>query len=137
LTAYLDASVIVSALVLDDHISRLSAWLGGRPQVRFSAWTITEVSSALSHQMRLGRSTPEERFRAEIALDDWANQESAIVPVLMEDFLAARRLIQRHATLRAGDALHLAVAARENLDMATFDLRLAGAASAEGLSLVF
>lgn len=133
--AYLDASVLYSILIADAHSDRVRDWLVDQPVLTFSLWTLTETSSALSHAQRTGRITPGERRRAEVEMDrvfDPARPDSVIGP---EDFLQARRLLERHDVLRAPDALHLAIVEREGWALATLDRRLAEAAMTQGVAL--
>ncbi|CAN5236179.1 hypothetical protein BH10PSE2_BH10PSE2_00280 [soil metagenome] len=48
----------------------------------------------------------------------------------------ARRLLRKHERLRAPDALHLAIASWNGLEMATLDVVLRDAAAAEGVVVV-
>jgi len=133
--AYLDASVLYSVLIADTHSERVGAWLVDGPTLTFSLWTLTETSSALSHAQRTGRITAGERRGAEIEMDrllDPTRPDAVIGP---EDFLEARRLLERHTTLRAPDALHLAIAEREGWALATLDRGLAAAAEQQGVTL--
>ena len=52
------------------------------------------------------------------------------------DFRTAAVLIESPATLRAGDALHLAIARRLNARIASIDRRLCAATEVLGLSLM-
>lgn len=133
--AYLDASVLYSILIADAHSDRVRDWLVGEPVLTFSLWTLTETSSALSHAQRTGRITAGERRRAEVEMDrlfDPGRPDAVIGP---DDFLQARRLLERHDVLRAPDALHLAIVEREAWALATLDRRLAEAAVTQGVAL--
>lgn len=135
MTAYLDTSVVVSLFLQDQHTSLADQWLDTRPRITLSPWTATEFTSALSLAQRLGRVTAVERSILETKFDAWLASLSSVVAVEFEDFTTARELMLRHPLLRAGDALHLAVAHREALVLATFDQRLADAAHADGVAL--
>lgn len=59
----------------------------------------------------------------------------AVLSVLPEDFLLAARLSDQHASgLRAGDALHLALASRSHEPVVSLDHGLVDAALAAGIA---
>ena len=66
---YLDASVVVPVLVAESTSPRIDRWLATGPDIRLSQWTVSEVSSALSHRRRTERLNAEERDAAETELD--------------------------------------------------------------------
>jgi predicted nucleic acid-binding protein len=84
----------------------------------------------------MGTISKDEREVAESRLDRWVGLRDLPLNLLPEDFEAARRFIRVHRLLRAPDALHMAVAARNGLAIATFDQRLAQAAMEHGLETV-
>lgn len=133
--SYLDASVVYSMLVEDDHSANVRKWAASRPPLAFSLWTITETSSALSHSLRTGRLKPHERHRAEIELERLLNPDRPTAVIGADEFRQARDLLAKHSLLRAPDALHLAIAVRESWHLATLDKRLAEAAASQGVPL--
>lgn len=132
---YLDACVIVPMLVQDDHSARVDQWLKTRPATAYSLWTLAEVSSALSHQVRTSRLSEETRLAVEMELEHRFDPSSPSASVLAEDFLVARELLIANASLRTPDALHLAIARREGMALATLDRTLAEAAPFAGVDL--
>ncbi len=134
MTVYLDASVLVSLLV-DDAKTAAARRLNERgPLIALSDWTMVECSSALARLTRMNQLTTRERDEIEDALDQWASRVSRVIAVIPQDFDASRRFVrQSRSGLRASDALHLAIAAREGLEMATFDLVLARATEEVGV----
>tara|TARA_R110002124_G_scaffold240677_2_gene405949 strand:+ start:2117 stop:2536 length:420 start_codon:yes stop_codon:yes gene_type:complete len=132
---YLDASVLYSILISDAHSDRVRDWLVGEPVLTFSLWTLTETSSALSHAQRTDRITAAERRRAEVEMDRLFSPTRPDAVIGPDDFLQARRLLERHEALRAPDALHLAIVERESWALATLDRRLAEAAVKQGVVL--
>ena len=135
MSTYVDTSVIVSFFLRDDHATVARRWAETGPDVAISDWTMTEFSSALSHHMRRGVLTDQERKAAEAAFDRWA-AGGRVLEVARERFREARTLMQVHRRLRAPDALHLAIVRHEGLPLATLDDDMRDAALAEGLPVV-
>ena len=101
-----------------------------------SSWTAAEFSSALALRQRLGGSTLTERRRAEQGFDEWITAGAMWIEPSGADFAQARRLIRHdQAALRAPDALHLAIASRRDLELASLDVRLADAGRQLGLTV--
>ena len=135
MTIYLDTSVVVPLFVDDDHAPRVRAWAKSGPNVALSAWTLTEVTSALSMLVRTKRFTQAERNDLENAFDDWSRR-GRMLDFDAERFNDARLLLLRHSRLRAPDALHLAIARWSGLELATLDGVFREAAIAEGVPVV-
>jgi predicted nucleic acid-binding protein len=138
LSAYLDSSVVVSMFVTDAHSQRVSAWLSRQPPGPvLSSWTLTEFSSALALRKRMGTLNSSQRLAAESGFDVWASSGGVRqVEVSDLDFRSARQLMRLDTVaLRAADALHLAIAVRLGVSMATLDGELAAAANTLGLPL--
>lgn len=135
MTVYLDTSVVVPLFLEDDHSARVKTWAGSGRPVALSAWMMTEFSSALSMQVRRGRVTVTERTEIENTFDRWT-RGGKLLEFQTERFDDARKLLQDHPRLRGPDALHLAIAKWNGLQMATLDDVLKEAAVSEGLSVV-
>jgi predicted nucleic acid-binding protein len=140
LTTYADTSVLITALTDEARAKEVFVWLespaarlGG---IMISDWTITEVSSALSLKVRVG-AIDEARRVAAIALFERMIDESLVVaPIAHSTFRAAARLAgQPGLALRAGDALHLAVAVEQGVAVCTLDRAMATAAASLGVKL--
>jgi predicted nucleic acid-binding protein len=135
LTIYLDASVLVSLLADDVNTAAARRVAQFHDPVVVSAWTLAECSSAFARLRRMGRLTDDERDALESDLDAWG--PSRMIAMTTQDFELARSLVRVSRTgLRAADALHLAVASRESLRLATFDEVLTQAAVQFGVSLL-
>ncbi|HEY1750678.1 MAG TPA: type II toxin-antitoxin system VapC family toxin, partial [Caulobacteraceae bacterium] len=131
---YLDTSVVLPLFFTDAHAPRVRAWLSRvtAPSV-ISPWTVAEFSSAAAGHARMGRLADGDWVRAEAAFDIWAAGLQK-APVLTADFDMARNLIRRDRTrLRTPDALHLAIARRLDIALATLDGALAEAARQVGV----
>lgn len=100
-----------------------------------SDWVTTEVSSALSLKVRTGALDPARRAAALSHYGDMITRSLRILPVTAEHFAVAARYADRHdLNLRAGDALHLAVAAASGATLLTLDRRLHDACLAVGVA---
>ncbi|MEP9360585.1 type II toxin-antitoxin system VapC family toxin [Sphingomonas sp. KR3-1] len=128
---YLDTSAMVAALVVEQHSPAVLGWLESvEPGTAFiSDWTHTEISSALSLKLRTGEITLETRAEALGAFAVMATTSLPTLAVAEEHFeVAARFAAQHELGLRAGDALHLAVAKDGGFALVTLDQRMADAA---------
>ena len=136
---YLDTSLLVTALTAEPDTTRVQAWLAKREAgaLCISDWAVSEFSSALALRLRRGELNAEERARV---LSNWrvTQQDNLVViPVPQPAYDLAARLCDRHELgLRAGDALHLAVASLGGHSLATLDARMAKAAVAAGVEVV-
>jgi predicted nucleic acid-binding protein len=127
---YLDTSVLVCALTHEAETTRIQAWLGAQAAgtLAVSAWVATEFSAALSIKVRRKDLMPEHRAAALTAFTRLVAESFVSVALSERQFRTAARFAdQSHLGLRAGDALHLAVAADFGLVLVTLDRRLAEA----------
>ncbi len=134
---YLDTSVLVAALTGEAATARVQRWLGDREpdELAISEWGATEFSSALSIKLRSGQIDPDERAAALAAFVRMCSESLFDLSISAAQFRAAARFADQHKLgLRAGDALHLAIASDHGATIATLDKRLAQAALALGVS---
>jgi predicted nucleic acid-binding protein len=101
-----------------------------------SAWTLTEMASVGAIKERTGAIDHATRQQALSTFHRFASSNLTLVEVDPADFRSAAMLIAGPGGLRAGDALHLALAKRLSADLATLDRRLADAAPACGVPLL-
>lgn len=128
---YLDTSALVAALVSEPSTPQVNAWFRAQvPGTIFiSDWTHTEISSALSLKLRTREITLETRAEALAAFAGMATTSLPTLAVAEEHFEVAARFVAQHELgLRAGDALHLAVAKDGGFTLVTLDHRMADAA---------
>jgi predicted nucleic acid-binding protein len=130
---------LVAALVREPSTHRAQAWLAAQdPNALFiSEWVVTEISSALSIKLRTGQIDLNERAAALAQFQQLSAQSLTTVAVAAYHFRTAARFADRHEFgLRAGDALHLALAADLGASICTLDTRMAAAAPQLGTPVV-
>ena len=133
----LDSSVLVSALTNEAATARAQTFLAepDRGSLGVSAWAITEVAAALSIKVRTGHLDADLRNRAFASFTRMLEESLEVLPVSVPAFSAAAGYAGQSALgLRAGDALHLAVAAEQGATLVSLDRRLVEAARALGVA---
>lgn len=136
---YCDTSLVIAALTPEIGSAKVLQWLGVQEagSLCVSGWVGTEVSSALSIKLRRGDLTPEQRADVLMHWRRLAAASLVVVPVPLQAWDLAASFADRHESkLRAGDALHLAVASLGGHALATLDQVMAAAALQFGISVV-
>lgn len=136
MSLYLDTSVIVSLITGEASAERIRQWLAPRlgEDICVSHWVTSEVSSALSLKIRTNQLSEAERTLALGAYGMMAAESLLMLEVSAVAFSSAARLADHHELgLRAGDALHLAVASEHGAELVTLDRRLAQAGPTLGV----
>ena len=129
---YCDASLVVTALVPEARTAEARRWFSdhGGEVLAASWWVETEVASALAQKQRQQLLTEPQRRTAfaqwRLLCSSWEMLE-----IEGDHFVAAGNLTDDG--LRAGDALHLAVAVERQAALATRDHDLARVAREKGL----
>ncbi len=134
--AYLDTSVLVAYLVPETYSAHAENAL--RDPVNYplvlSAWTETELHSALGIKCRTGQISEEHRqsvllkyraLRGHFQFIEIADADFSVATELLNDWRGG---------LRAGDALHLALARRQGCTLLSLDERLVQAGSQAGIA---
>ncbi len=136
MSAYFDTSVLIAAVTEELRTQDARALLMTMMPDGFavSSWTEAELSAALPMKVRAGGLAPQDLPKAFRALDALTGQGAWRIAVRDEDVVSAGALARAAATpLRAGDALHIAIARAHGLRLVTFDRDQAKAAQAHGL----
>lgn len=128
---YLDTSVLGALFFREPSASRVADRLArARRPLLISAWTFTEMASVAAIKERSGEVDAAGRGFALAAFQQFASDSLQVREVDPVDFRSAAALLEPVGSgLRAGDALHLAVARRAGADLATLDRRQASAAA--------
>lgn len=134
---YLDTSVLGAIFFREPNASLVFRQIKTARANRLfiSSWTLTEMASVGAIKERMGVIDQATRQKALSSFQRFASFRLALTEIEPADFRSAALLIEGPGGLRAGDALHLAVARRIPAKLATLDRRLADAAPAWGVPL--
>ncbi|TVS08369.1 MAG: PIN domain-containing protein [Gammaproteobacteria bacterium] len=133
----MDTSIVVAALTNEARTAEVQDWLADQQagELAISDWVMTEFSAALSMKLRSGQLQPPERAEALAVFTELVEASFHVLSVTGTDFRVAARFADQHPTgLRAGDALHLAVAASHGARIRALDKSLVAASEALGVS---
>ena len=133
---YLDTSVLGAIFFREPGAADLVARFESqrKESLMISAWTLTEMASIGGIKQRTGAIDTETRQQALANFQRFASMRLGMTEIEPADFRTAAVLIESPADLRAGDALHLAVARRLGARIASLDHRLCAAAEVLGLA---
>ena len=123
---YLDTSVLVTVLTPEPQTSTMLAWIGEHAaDCVISDWVLTEFAGAVGAKSRRGDLTASDLQSARRGFDRMTAGQLPVLGVVRGDFrLAAQFIGSSTNALRAGDAVHLAVATREAQTIVTRDRRM-------------
>jgi len=113
---YLDTSVLVPLFLPEPDSERIQRWIERQSGVllSISEWTITEFVSALGLKVRAELLKPDQAIEAQEAVEKLAAQSLHIHVPTRADYVRATAFLGGYGLgLRAGDALHLAIAYNE------------------------
>ena len=132
---YIDTCVLLAVLMPEAHSTTAAAFLEqANAPLAISSWSITELHSALGLKVRTKALSPSQ---AEAVLQGF---ERSLAPGLLElelepqDFRNANACLRGwRSRLRAGDALHLAIASGRGATLCSLDALFVAAAQQLGL----
>lgn len=130
---YLDTSVVVALFAAEVHTARVLDWMAHKPDgpIAVSLWVETELAAALAAKIRLGEMSAEGRDVAEEGYRALRRESLRSIDILPSHFANAARMARTaSASLRGGDALHLAIADMAGATLCTLDHRQAEAGEA-------
>jgi len=139
LGAYLDASAILSTLIDEPRSVAVDGFIAAvsEPLV-VSEFAAAEVASALSRLVRTRIIDPEDAAARLSDFDAWRATAATELDFQASDMRLAQVYVRRFdLRLRAPDALHAAACRRACHSLVTLDRRLAFAAEALGLGVIF
>lgn len=132
---YLDTSVLGAVFFREAGSADFVAWLERRRKqgLTISAWTLTEMASVGGIKQRTGAVDAGIRQQALANFQRFASAHLGLIEIDPADFRAAAVFIDMPLNLRAGDALHLAVARRIGARLVSLDRRMCECAHAVGV----
>jgi predicted nucleic acid-binding protein len=138
LPVYLDASVIVPLITIDHLSVRARVFMESkRPVLLVSDFACVEFASAIARKLRLKELTSALAMEVLGKFDVWRQAETTSMQLQPDDISNAASFIRRlDLTLRAPDAMHIAMARRAGADLATFDKKMADSALVLGVPTV-
>jgi predicted nucleic acid-binding protein len=135
---YIDTSALVPAFIREPRSEAVIAWLeSSGARLALSEWCLVEFSSAASIKVRAGELPVKLAKEAKLRLNDFARKHCRVaVPGYEEFWRAAELASNAPLKLRAGDALHLAIAAALKAEaILCFDTDMIEAAKSLGMGV--
>lgn len=131
---YLDTAVVLTLFVNETTSSAVEHWLAARRQpLAFSDWGLTECASALALKTRRREIDTAQAKRCFEAIAGFANETCELIACAAHHQTEAQRLLSRFdLTLRAGDALHLAISQHAGATLVSYDKLLTESAKSVG-----
>ena len=136
---YVDASAWIALFAQEPGCSKLQDWLASEPGVILTArWCVVEVASGLSIKVRRGELIQSQASQLMDAFEQLVESQVSLLAVAAADYDLATSLCRKASSrLRAGDALHLAIASRAQAShLVTLDKVMASNAELMGIELV-
>lgn len=110
---YFDTSFLAPLILEEASSAKIEAFFAKLPagQLYVSHWTRVEFASLIAREVRMGGLVERDALLAIGQFDELVAESFEVLAPNVADYERAKGYIQRFATrLRAGDALHLAIA---------------------------
>jgi predicted nucleic acid-binding protein len=110
---YFDTSFLVPLILPEATSDSIAEFVRGLSpkQLTVSHWTRVEFSSLIAREVRIGGLDVQTAMRADARFEAMVDESFSVLLPNADDFGLAKRYLGRFETgLRAGDALHLAIA---------------------------
>ena len=136
MSVYLDASILVSLFIVDSQTARADRFLRSGPgEIVVSDFAAAEFAAVVGRKTRTGDFGVDDREALFADFDTWTRQTVTMVETTANDIaLAISFLRRRDVTLRAPDAINIALSQRFGASLATFDQRMARDAEVVGVA---
>jgi predicted nucleic acid-binding protein len=110
---YFDTSALVPVFIREPKSDAVIAWLESSDErLAISEWSVVEFASAAAIKVRTGQTAANVAKQALARVQEFAQKHCTVAVPGREEFRRAAELAADEALkLRAGDALHLAIAA--------------------------
>jgi predicted nucleic acid-binding protein len=115
---YFDTSFLVPLILQEPTSSNVERFLVRRraKELAISHWTRVEFSSLLAREVRMGGLTRRTALAADVQFEEVAAESFIVLLPNADDFDLSKAYLQHYRTgLRAGDALHLAIASNHRV----------------------
>ena len=134
---YMDSCVVLSLFLGDSGYGAAEQWLLAQADepLWVSHWVLLEFSGVVALCLRRGELTTQRALVIHAEFECFRQERLSLLEPRGADYLQARQWLQefKGPPLRSGDALHLAMAKRQNLTIVSADQGLVKAAEALGL----
>jgi uncharacterized protein len=130
LSLYLDASVLVALFIDEPSTVRIQRLLqNSSPVVIVSDFAAAEFAAAVTRRVRAKMLTRDDALHVFSIFDVWIAQAAVREQTVSSDIVRATAFLRRlDLTLRAPDAINIAVAHRINAELCTLDKNMATSA---------
>jgi hypothetical protein len=136
---YLDTSALVPVFIREPKSEAVIAWLeSSGERLAISEWSLVEFASAAAIKVRTGQAVANLAKQAMARVREFADKHCTVAVPGREEFRRAAELAGDDALkLRAGDALHLAIAGSLNVQgILCLDEAMIGSAKLLGMAVV-
>lgn len=117
---YFDTSFLAPLVLPEATSDAIAEYVRGLPADQFtvSHWTRVEFSSLIAREVRMGGLDAEAAAQADARFETMVDEFFAVILPNADDFNLAKEYLGHYETgLRAGDALHLAIAGNRRAEV--------------------